>query len=596
MIAPRPSRGLVGLLVSLLAVPVGCQSDPNSPAVTSSEASAAFHDAAAETGLLFQHDNGMTGVRYMPEMVGAGTALFDYDRDGDLDVFLVQGRRLGPEVSPDAVDGPCHRLYRNDLEIGSDGKRHLRFTDVSAAAGLTFCDYGMGVAAGDYDNDGWIDLYVTCLGANRLLRNTGRSGFEDVTAQAGLADEPGWSSSAAWVDYDRDGRLDLVVCRYLLWDFAVHQNCASPGGQVDYCGPNAFQPARSRLFHNVGNGRFEDVSRASRISSLAGAALGVVCADLDEDGWPDFFITNDGMSNHLWMNHKDGTFHEEASVRGCAMNSEGKPEANMGVIAADFRNVGRIDLFITHLKGEHATYYENLNDGIFADVTAKLALDGTTRPFTGFGTGALDYDNDGWLDLFATNGEVRTNDAQAQAGIKVPMRQRSMLFHNQGGDSIRFEEIRAGKFLQVEDVGRGAAFGDLDQDGDLDIVVTNKAGPTRLLINDVGQDQHWLGLRLVDGPADARRDVLGAIVRVERPNAPILQRRSATDGSYLSSSDPRTLFGLGRYSQVTRVVVKWPDGREEVWRDLAVDQYHDLARGSGVAEDSASSGPSRGRN
>ena len=552
----------------------------------------AFQDAAIETGLVFQHENGMSGQRYMPEMVAPGIALVDYDRDGDLDVFLVQGRRLGPDVVPDEPNQPRHRLFRNEWisvpgsgagpgEQGTKQRSVLRFSDVSEEAGLTFSDYGMGVATGDFDGDGWVDLYLTSLGVNRLLRNTGRGTFEDVTHAAGLAAESAWSTSAAWFDFDRDGQLDLFVCRYLLWSYQVHKPCASLGGRTDYCGPKAFEAARSRLYRNLGGGRFEDVSRSSRISSAAGAALGVVAADVDGDGWVDLFVANDGMPNHLWMNQRDGRFQNDATPRGCAVNAQGNSEANMGLIATDFRNVGRMDLFITHLKNEHSTYYENLGEGQFADVTSRAGLDATTRSFTGFGTVPIDYDNDGWLDIFAANGEVRIIDAQVGAGRGLPMRQACVLLRNQGTQPIRFAPVVGGAYLQVEEVGRGVAVGDLDNDGDLDLVVGNAAGPTRLLLNAVGQDQHWLGLRVLEGTAEAPRDALQALVQVDRLDGSRLTRRCATDGSYLSASDPRVLFGLKGDAAVNRIVVTWPDQTREEFPPLEVDRYHELWRGTG---------------
>jgi len=575
---PRSRFGLVcaGWCLSCLLLP-GCGHAPDSPGADSLPA---FRDAAEETGLIFHHVNGMSGQYYLPEMVGAGVALFDYNNDGKLDVLLLQGGPLGPEHKPDPSRWPRHRLFRNDLEVQPDGRRVLRFTDVTEAAGLNFADYAMGVAAGDFDNDGWVDLYITCLGRNRLLHNNGNGTFTDVTETAGVGCG-GWSTSAAWVDFDRDGLLDLFVCQYLDWDFNKHQLCHSIAGRKDYCGPKTFQPARSRLFRNLGNGRFQDVSLSSGIQSKAGAALGVVCADLDGDGWPDLFVANDGMANHLWMNQRDGTFREQALLRGCALNANGEAEANMGVIAADFSRDGRDDLFITHLKTEHATYYRNLGKGNFADETARCDLDTPTRPFTGFGAGALDYDNDGFLDIFCTNGEVRLIEEQARAGVVLPLRQRCQLFHNLGGRRLRFQEMRRGDALNIEDVGRGAAFGDLDNDGDIDIVVTNNNGPARLLLNQVGQNKHWLGLRLVDGPPGRRHDALGAIATLERAGQPLLRRRCATDGSYCSSSDPRVLFGLGDATDTGVLRVQWPDGKTEEWRGLAVDRYHELARGSG---------------
>jgi hypothetical protein len=547
-----------------------------------------LHDAAAEAGLVFQHLNGMTGQRYMVEMIGPGVALLDFDRDGDLDVFLVQGRNLGADAAPDDPGQPRHRLFRNDWigpesEASSGAPQRLKFTDVSEPAKLTFSDYGMGAAAADYDGDGWTDLFVTTFGTNRLLRNTGRGTFDDVTAAAGLLTERAWHTSASWVDFDQDGRLDLFVCRYLLWDYSTHKVCKSPAGEVDYCSPNAFEPARSLLYRNLGEGRFEDVSRPSKIGTQRGAALGVIAVDVDADGWVDLFVANDGMANHLWMNQRDGTFREEAALRGCAVNAMGKAEANMGLIAADFRNVGRPDLFITHLRHEHSTYYENLGEGQFADVTTRARIDASTRQFTGFGTVPLDFDNDGWLDIFSTNGEVKVIDTQLAAGIPLPMRQKCLLLRNAGQVPVRFDPMKTGQSLEMEEVGRGLAAGDLDNDGDLDLVVANAAGPTRLLVNDVGHQRNWLGLWLREGTAQSPRDALRAVVRVDRLDGTSLYRRCAADGSYLASSDPRVQFGLGNDAAVRRVVVTWPDQYREEFPPPQINRYNELWRGTGQA-------------
>ena len=542
-------------------------------------------DAAESTGLVFQHENGMFGQRYILEIMGPGSAMLDYDRDGDLDIFLVQGRSLAPAATSTAALSPGHRLFRNDVTTNAEGKPLLKFTDVTDAAGLTFSDYGMGAIAGDYNNDGNTDLYVTCYGHDRLLQNTGQQTFEDVTESAGLLADPAWSTSASWVDIDRDGQLDLFVCQYLEWTPETHVPCKSPWGGQGYCGPKSLPPSRSRLYRNAGDGKFVNVSQTSQISSKAGAALGVVGADINGDGWADLFVANDAMPNYLWINQHDGTFYEEALIRGCAVNGEGGSEGNMGIVAADFFYHGGIDLFITHLKSEHATFYQNLGEGYFADMTASLGLDATTRPYTGFGTGALDFDNDGARDIFIANGGVQIDPDQERAGIAVPLRQRSLLFRNHGKHQPEFAPITGCACLDAEETGRGAAFGDLDNDGDTDILVNNNHGPARLLLNDVGQLNHWLGVRLTDGPEGAEYIVSGAIAELDRTDEPKLTCRSATDGSYLSSSDPRLIFGLGDSTETGVVRIRWPDGLEEIWENLNCDQYHELRKGTGTEAD-----------
>jgi hypothetical protein len=575
-------------------------SGQNHPSASSPiERTPPFLDAAEETGLIFRHENGMSGRWYPPEMMGPGVALFDFDNDGDLDIFLVQGKPLLP--GQEGRPGARHRLFRNDLTVGADGQRALKFTDVTEQAGLQFSDYGVGVIAGDYDNDGWVDLYITCVGHNRLLHNNGNGTFTDVTAEAGVGGEGGWHTSASWVDFDKDGLLDLFVCQYLDWSFDNDIACLGPSGKRDYCNPMSYAPCRSHLYHNLGNGKFQDVSIPSRIASKSGAALGVVCLDVNGDGWPDIFVANDGMANHLWINQKNGTFVEDAVLRGCAVNGDGAPEANMGIIAADMRNCGLADLFVTHMMGERSTYFCNLGKGYFQDTTARFGLDAPTRQFTGFGTGALDFDNDGWLDIFAANGEIRVIPSQLAAGLAPPLRQRCQLFRNLGGSVPRFQEITDGDALHVEEVGRGAAFGDLDNDGDIDIVVANNNGPARVLINQVGQNKHWIGFRLLEpcakgplgnGQPAKYRDSFGAIATIYRSDLPPLSRRAGTDGSYLSSSDPRVLFGLGEKVDMERVVVQWPDGTREEWPGLVPNRYQDLKKGSGVSirESSQASG------
>ncbi len=552
-----------------------------SPLSAASEAPL-FTDVAAETGLDFAHWNGMTGKFYFPEMTGQGAALFDYDGDGDLDVYLVQGALLGPgEKRSDALfpyDGawpPSDRLYRNDL--GADGKT-LRFTDVTAASDLAklATGYGMGVAAGDIDNDGDVDLYVTNYGSNQLLLNQGDGSFRDVTAAAGV-DDPAWSTSAVFFDFDRDGWLDLFVANYVVFDVARNPECFASSSRRDYCGPSAFPGVADRLWRNRGDGTFEDVSVPARIASQKSAGLGVVAADFDGDGWSDLYVANDGEDNHLWLNQRDGTFRDEALLAGVAVNRQGQPEASMGVSAGDFDADGDDDLFMTHLMSETNTLYVN-DGGLFEDRTLETGLAAGSLAFTSFGTAWLDVDNDGWLDLMIANGSVKILEALAKDGDLFPLDQPNQLLMNAGGRRFEDATARAGAAFAAAEVSRGAAFGDVDNDGDTDVLLLNNNGPARLLRNNAGHRQPWLGLRLIGGKGG--RDMLGARVELKRQGAPPLWRRAHTDGSYCSANDPRVLFGLGGGAGVESVTVHWPDGTPETWPAPEPGRYTTLRQGT----------------
>ena len=558
-----------------------------------------FVDAAAASGLDFVHFNGMSGELSFAEMMGGGGALFDFDGDGDLDVFLVQGSMLGGKPLAQATlppQGPLrHRLYRNDLTVGPDGRRTLRFTDVSDATGIATAGYGNGAAAGDFDNDGRVDLYVLAVGGNQLLRNLGSGRFADATREAGV-EERRWSAAASFFDYDRDGWLDLFVGNYVDWSAAQPRFCPDLAGANDYCGPLAFAPQSDRLFHNRGRGpagevTFEEVTARALPAAAPGNTLGSVTADLDGDGWLDLYVANDAEPNQLWLNRRDGGFRDEALLAGCAVNERGLPEASMGVDAGDIDNDGDEDLFMTHLNQETNTLYLNDGKGFFADRSRDSGLGPPSWLFTGFGTAFFDYDNDGWLDVAAVNGAVKLADAPRRAGDPYPLHQTNQLFRNLGGEPagrtasgvVRFAEVtaRAGAAWRLSEVSRGAAFGDVDDDGDTDVLVINNAGPARLLLNQVGSARPWLGLRLLG--ADGRRDQLGARVEVRRRGGPTLWRRARTDGSYLVSNDPRVLVGLGEASEVTAVRVHWPSGRSEEWAGLPLRAYTTLREGTGNA-------------
>ena len=550
-----------------------------------------FTDRADAVGLDLLHVNGASGEFFYPEILPPGVGLFDYDNDGDLDAFIVQGQRLGAgKTSPDALMPPAAtsprggRLYRNDLQAGADGARSLRFTDVTEAAEITADGYGLGVATGDIDNDGWVDLLVTNFGQLQLFRNRADGTFADVSSWAGL-DEHGehgeFGVAAAFVDYDRDGWLDLYVGNNVDYRLDNDTECPNMAGARDYCPPQTYGGLQDRLYRNRGDGTFDDRSATALVGGRFGAALGVATADYDGDGWIDIYVANDGAENLLWINQRDGTFEDMALLSGAALSALGTPEASMGVSAGDFDNDGDEDLFMTHLTTEGNNLYVNDGSGLFQDRSAPSGLGSQSLSYTGWGAAWFDFDNDGWLDLLAVNGTVVA--VEGRGDDPFPYDQQNTLFRNLGNG--RFEDVteRAGAVFELSEVGRGAAFGDVDNDGDVDVLVGNNTGRPRLLINTIGNRSHWVGLRLV---GEAGRDMLGARVAVIRGDGPTLWRRVKTDGSYASASDPRVLVGLGESSQTPMVRVQWPGGRVEEFSDVAVDQWTTLSEGGGRPQES----------
>ena len=534
----------------------------------------------------------MSGERYLCEMMGPGGAMFDYDNDGDLDLYLVQGRMLGPgktlsdAVFPVSDSKPLiDRLYRNDLQTDKGGGGRLRFTDVTEESGIRSPGYGMGVATGDFDNDGWTDLYVTNFGPNQMFRNNGNGTFTDVTAATGTND-PRWSVSAAFLDYDRDGRLDLYVGNYVDFSFSNHKRCFSfadsgSGSALEYCDPSQYEPLPESLFRNQGDGTFEDVSHKAGIARESNGALGVSTADFNGDGWIDIYVANDKRPNHLWINQRDGSFRNEALLAGCAVSGEGFSESSMGVDAGDYDNDGDEDLFMTHMSlNEKNTLYVNQGKASFKDASYPSGLALPSIPFTGFGTAFLDYDNDGRLDLLAVNGHVKNVEALARAKDPYPLHQTNQLFRNVGQG--RFQEVTraAGAVFELSEVSRGAAFGDVDNDGDTDLLVFNNNGRARLLTNQAGSDNHWVGLRL-SGRLSGR-DMLGARVEVLLSQGRTLWRRVRSDGSYASANDPRVLVGLDQADRVEAVRVYWPDGRADEWKEVPINAYSKLVQGGGT--------------
>jgi hypothetical protein len=573
------------LLAALAAVAlVSCGGDKGPTPSTAAPAPSEdwFVERAKESGLNFVHFNGMSGERYYPEIMAPGVAVFDYDNDGDLDVYLVQGIMLGAKKTlEDATYPPAgplgDRLFRNDLMVGADGKRTLHFTDVTGPSGINVTTYGMGVAAADYDNDGFVDLYRTSLSGAVLLHNTGNGTFTDVTAKTGVGNPGGWGVSAAFVDYDRDGWLDLYVGNYLLYSVAGDLDCLSVTGQHDYCPPNSYRAQPDHLYHNRGNGTFEDVTSRALVGGADGPALGVSTADFNGDSWIDIYVGNDGQPNQLWINQKDGTFKDTAFLSGAAVNGQGNSEASMGIDAGDYDNDGDEDIFITNWLAQMNILYVNMGGGVFEDQKAASGLGPPSLAKTGFGAAWFDYDNDSWLDLLAANGSVSIIEAQARVNDPFPLKMLNQLYRNLGNG--RFEDVsaRAGKAFTLNDVSRGAAFGDIDNDGDEDVVIGTAAGPARLLINNVGNKNHWAGLRLMGG----KRDQIGARVEVIRKGGGPLWRRARSDGSYASANDPRVLVGLGTSTDPVRLRVSWPSGKTEEFGDVPIDRWTTLTEGSG---------------
>ncbi len=573
------ARAFAGAALLALA---GCdRAAPPPPAAPSFEW---FREAAA-TGLDFVHFNGMTGELHFAEMMGPGVALLDVDGDGDLDVYCRQGLLLGlgqsmadalfPSLYPEPL---TDRLYRNDLEVLPDGQRRLRFTDVTTSAGLHAVGYAMGVTTGDADGDGDLDLYLTNFGPNQLLLSDGDGTFTDATTRSGTNDQR-WSVPALFFDYDRDGDLDLYVGNYVDLSPGTRKACTTETGAPDYCGPAAFSGEPDRLLRNRGDGTFDDVTVEAGLVGSRGPALGAIAGDFDDDGWSDLYVGNDGAPNFLWRSRGDGRFEDTALLGGSAVNAEGLAEATMGIAAADYDHDGDEDLLLTHLTREHNTLYRNDGRGMFDDVSNASGLGLPSLEFTTFGVGFFDFDHDGMIDVLTANGAVKQMEAQVRAGDRFPLKQRNQLFRGLPGG--RFEEVTAaaGPAFAPAFAGRGVAVGGLDEDGDVDAVIASNNGPARLLLNQVGQDRPWVGLRLVGGPGD--RDQLGAKVELLRPGRPPLLRFVRTTASYASANDPRLLFALGDETRIDGVRVRWPDNRRETFGPLPAGRYHTLRQGEG---------------
>jgi hypothetical protein len=558
-------------LVAVVLLPLLAMAQ--APAGTSSAAAGvAFDNVASQIGLAFQPINGASAEKYLAETMGSGGLFFDYDQDGWPDVFLVDGGSLADAQ----LNGRArHRLFHN--RGPSAGSGQARFEDVTEQSGIQHREYGMGACAADYDNDGLVDLYVTGVGANTLYHNEGHGRFRDVTRSANVGASQ-WSTSCAFGDFDKDGFVDLFVTRYVETGMGNNKFCGDPARKLRvYCHPLNYQGLSNLVFHNSGNGTFTDASAQAGVSALRGNGLGVVVADYDDDGWPDVFVANDSVPNFLFHNEGRGVFKESALVAGVAVAIDGKPRAGMGTDFGDFDGDGRLDLVVTNHEFEGATLFRNLGKGLFTEATSQSGIGPPTLPLVGFGVALFDYDNDGRPDVAIVNGHVVDNTAIFRTGSSHA--QRKLLFHNDG--NRRFSDVgrASGPGFAGEAVGRTLAVADIDNDGDLDILVTDNGQPAEVLRNRDGNRLNAIGLRLVG--TRSNRDAIGARVRVTSGAVTSVQEVKA-GSSYLGQNDIVLHVGLGTANQADRVEIRWPSGRVDVLERLAANQIVTITEGSGI--------------
>jgi hypothetical protein len=528
-----------------------------------------FKDVSDEVNLHFIHNPGVDSAYYMPESIGSGGAFLDYDNDGDLDIYLLNGAMRNKRDTTKVKIK--NQLYRQ--EAGGT------FSNVTKMSGLGDPGYGMGVAVGDIDNDGYVDVYISNDGPDALYLNNGDGTFKNITKNSGI-DNPDWGVSVIFLDYNLDNYLDIFVANYVEFDTSVY--CTDRVGRRDYCGPQGFPGYPDRLYHNNGDGTFTDVSSVSGIGSKQSAGLGTVSTDFNNDFFPDIYVGNDREQNHLWINQGDGTFKDQAMMLGVGYNSAGMAEASMGITVGDIDNDEDLDIFMGHFGGESNTLYRNMGEIGFQDDTTPAALASPSLPYTSFGSGFFDFDNDSDLDLAVVNGRVIRGPVltnQKPATYWDHYAEPNFIFENDGNGIFQNVSNRFTEFSTRIENSRGLIFGDVDNDGDIDVLVTNEGGRARLYLNEKEDKGNWLHVRAFDPRLN--RDAYGAKIRVGAKDKKIL--RVVNPGySFCSSNDPRAHFGLSHFSGAVKIDIKWPDGETEIYNDISVNQFVTLNKGEGI--------------
>jgi hypothetical protein len=535
------------------------------PARQTSTRSLRLVDVTSQAGIQFHHNSGAYAGKFLPETLGSGCAFLDYDRDGWQDILLING-----------MDWPGHKRQRSTLRLYRNN-RDGSFSDVTRKAGLDVEMYGMGVAVGDYNNDGFPDILITCVGQNRLFRNTGKGTFVDVTRSSGLAARQSFSTSALWFDFDRDGLLDLFVCNYVKWSPEHDVFCSLDGKHKSYCTPEAYRGETCWLFRNRGNGTFEDVTATSGIFDSSSKSLGVAMLDYDQDGWPDLLVANDTQPNKLYRNMRNGTFKDVAVDAGIAFSAEGKARAGMGVDAADFDNSGTSGVAITNFDNEMIGLYRALGNGTYEDVAMQAGVGPVSKNTLGFGCVFLDADLDGAVDLLVANGHIdeTVRNIRGNVGYAQP----PQLFLNSGKRTFRDVATEVGEGFSQPKVGRGLAYGDFDRDGDVDILMTTNNGPSFLFRNDQLAGNRSIRFHLVG--TSSNRDAIGATVRIYHDGSS--QSRLVRGGSsYLSQSELPVTFGLGKRDRIDRVVIQWPNGKIEEYKNLVAGRAYECIEAKGI--------------